>query len=91
MTGVQTCALPIWAAVTGELSLAAWLFFAIVFIWTPPHFWALALVIQDDYAKVGVPMLPVIAGDEATAKQIWAYTLVLVPIKIGRASCRERV
>ena len=71
-----------WAAVTGELSLAAWLFFAIVFIWTPPHFWALALVIQEDYAKVGVPMLPVIAGDEATAKQIWAYTLVLVPITL---------
>ena len=71
-----------WAAVTGELSWAAWLFFAIVFIWTPPHFWALALVIQDDYAKVGVPMLPVIVGDEATAKQIWAYTLLLVPITL---------
>ena len=71
-----------WAAVTGELSWAAWLFFAIVFIWTPPHFWALALVIQDDYAKVGVPMLPVVVGDEATAKQIWAYTLVLVPITL---------
>ncbi|NEQ47062.1 MAG: protoheme IX farnesyltransferase [Leptolyngbya sp. SIOISBB] len=71
-----------WAAVTGELSWAAWLFFAIVFIWTPPHFWALALVIQDDYAKVGVPMLPVVVGDEATAKQIWAYTLVLVPLTL---------
>lgn len=71
-----------WAAVAGELSWAAWLFFAIVFIWTPPHFWALALVIQDDYAKVGVPMLPVIVGDDATAKQIWAYTLVLVPITL---------
>ncbi|RZM77918.1 heme o synthase [Leptolyngbya iicbica] len=71
-----------WAAVTGELSWAAWLFFAIVFIWTPPHFWALALVIQDDYAKVGVPMLPVVVGDEATAKQIWAYTLLLVPITL---------
>ena len=71
-----------WATVTGELSWAAWLFYAIVFIWTPPHFWALALVIQDDYAKVGVPMLPVIVGDEATAKQIWAYTLVLVPITL---------
>ncbi|MBE7380936.1 MAG: protoheme IX farnesyltransferase [Leptolyngbya sp. SIO1E4] len=71
-----------WAAVTGELSWAAWLFFAIVFIWTPPHFWALALVIQDDYAKVGVPMLPVVVGDEVTAKQIWAYTLVLVPITL---------
>ncbi|MGD1908747.1 MAG: heme o synthase [Leptolyngbyaceae cyanobacterium] len=71
-----------WAAVTGELGWAAWLFFVIVFVWTPPHFWALAMVIQDDYAKVGVPMLPVIAGDEATAKQIWAYTLVLVPITL---------
>jgi protoheme IX farnesyltransferase len=71
-----------WAAVTGELSWAAWLFFAIVFIWTPPHFWALALVIQDDYAKVGVPMLPVVVGDAATAKQIWAYTLVLVPMTL---------
>ncbi len=71
-----------WAAVTGELSWAAWLFFAIVFIWTPPHFWALALVIQEDYAKVGVPMLPVVVGDEATAKQIWIYTLLLVPITL---------
>ncbi|MEM9002766.1 MAG: heme o synthase [Cyanobacteria bacterium P01_F01_bin.86] len=71
-----------WAAVTGELSWAAWLFFAIVFVWTPPHFWALALVIQDDYAKVGVPMLPVVVGDEATAKQIWVYTLLLVPITL---------
>ena len=71
-----------WAAVTGELSWAAWLFFAIVFVWTPPHFWALALVIQDDYAKVGVPMLPVVVGDEATARQIWAYTLLLVPITL---------
>jgi protoheme IX farnesyltransferase len=68
-----------WAAVTGELGWAAWLFFVIVFVWTPPHFWALAMVIQDDYAKVGVPMLPVIVGDDATAKQIWVYTLILVP------------
>lgn len=71
-----------WAAVTGELGWAAWLFFVIVFVWTPPHFWALAMVIQDDYAKVGVPMLPVIVGDDATAKQIWVYTLVLVPVTL---------
>lgn len=71
-----------WAAITGDLSWAAWLFFFIVFIWTPPHFWALALVIQDDYAKVGVPMLPVIVGDQVTAKYIWGYTLVLVPITL---------
>jgi protoheme IX farnesyltransferase len=49
-----------WAAVTGELSLSAWLFFFIVFIWTPPHFWGLAMLIQDDYAKVNVPMMPVV-------------------------------
>jgi len=71
-----------WAAVTGELSLAAWLFFFIVFIWTPPHFWGLAMLIQDDYAKVNVPMMPVIVGDESTARQIWYYTLVLVPLTL---------
>jgi heme o synthase len=68
-----------WAAVTGTLSWAAWVIFAIVFLWTPPHFWALALMIRDDYAKVGVPMLPVVAGNKATTKQIWLYTLVLIP------------
>ncbi|MDB9371957.1 heme o synthase [Nodularia sphaerocarpa] len=67
-----------WAAVTGTLSWAAWLIFAIVFLWTPPHFWALALMIRDDYAKVGIPMLPVVEGDLATVKQIWYYTLVTV-------------
>jgi protoheme IX farnesyltransferase len=68
-----------WAACTGTLSWAAWVIFAIVFLWTPPHFWALALMIRDDYAKVGVPMLPVVAGDEHTTRQIWLYTLLLVP------------
>ncbi|WP_035986082.1 heme o synthase [Leptolyngbya sp. KIOST-1] len=71
-----------WAAVTGDLPLAAWLFFFIVFIWTPPHFWGLAMLIQDDYAKVNVPMMPVVVGDEATAQQIWYYTLVLVPLTL---------
>ena len=71
-----------WAAVTGELTLAAWVFFAIVFIWTPPHFWALAMLIQEDYAKVIVPMLPVIVGNKATAKQIWWYTVGLVPLTL---------
>lgn len=71
-----------WAAVTGDLPLAAWLFFFIVFIWTPPHFWGLAMLIQDDYAKVNVPMMPVVVGDEATARQIWYYTLVLVPLTL---------
>jgi protoheme IX farnesyltransferase len=68
-----------WAAVTGTLSWAAWVIFAIVFLWTPPHFWALALMIRDDYAKVGVPMLPVVAGDVTTTRQIWLYTLILIP------------
>ncbi len=71
-----------WAAVTGELSWAAWVLFAIVFIWTPPHFWSLALMIKDDYAQVGVPMLPVVEGEETTVKQIWLYTLVLVPFSL---------
>ncbi|KAB8335028.1 protoheme IX farnesyltransferase [Scytonema tolypothrichoides VB-61278] len=67
-----------WAAVTGTLSWGAWVVFAIVFLWTPPHFWSLALMIRDDYAKVGVPMLPVIAGTTPTVRQIWLYTLVTV-------------
>jgi heme o synthase len=68
-----------WAAVTNSLSIEAWVLFAIVFIWTPPHFWALSLMIKDDYAKVGIPMLPVVVGEAATAKQIWIYTLLLIP------------
>ncbi|MFQ3617661.1 MAG: heme o synthase [Cyanobacteriota bacterium] len=71
-----------WAAVTGELSWAAWVFFAIIFFWTPPHFWALAMMIQKDYEKVGVPMLPVVAGQVATAKQIWIYTLIMIPVTL---------
>lgn len=68
-----------WAAVTGDLSWSAWMLFAIVFLWTPPHFWALALMIREDYAKVGVPMLPVVAGEVETTRQIWLYTLIMVP------------
>ncbi len=68
-----------WAAVTNSLSIEAWVLFAIVFIWTPPHFWALSLMIKDDYAKVGIPMLPVVEGEVATAQQIWIYTLLLIP------------
>jgi heme o synthase len=67
-----------WAAVTGTLNWGAWVIFASVFLWTPPHFWALALMIRDDYAKVGIPMLPLVVGDPATVKQIWYYTLVTV-------------
>jgi protoheme IX farnesyltransferase len=68
-----------WAAVTGEVGWAAWALFLIIFLWTPPHFWALALMIRDDYAQVNVPMLPVVVGEKATVKQIWIYTLIVVP------------
>ncbi|MGJ3253444.1 MAG: heme o synthase [Elainellaceae cyanobacterium] len=71
-----------WAAVTGELSWTAWVIFAIIFFWTPPHFWALAMMIRQDYAKVGVPMLPVVKGEVSTTKQIWVYTLFLIPITL---------
>lgn len=71
-----------WAAVTGHLSWEAWVLFAIIFCWTPPHFWALALMIRQDYAKVGVPMLPVVAGELVTAKQIWLYTLLTIPVTL---------
>lgn len=68
-----------WAAVTGSLDWTPWLLFLIIFLWTPPHFWALALMIRKDYAQVGVPMLPVVAGEKTTAEQIWLYTLLVVP------------
>ena len=68
-----------WAAVTGDLGWTAWVIFGIIFLWTPPHFWALALMIKDDYAEVDIPMMPVVAGEEATAQQIWIYTLITVP------------
>ncbi len=71
-----------WAAVTGSLELEAWLLFAIVFFWTPAHFWALALLIRDDYARAGVPMLPVVRGDDATAWGIFTYALSLVPLSM---------
>jgi protoheme IX farnesyltransferase len=67
-----------WAAATGNVGIAALLLFAIVFIWTPPHFWALAILIKDNYANARVPMLPVVRGDRATARQIVLYSLVLV-------------
>jgi protoheme IX farnesyltransferase len=67
-----------WAAVTGDISLVPILLFALVFYWTPPHFWALALRIGPDYAAAGVPMLPVTAGPAETARQIWLYTILLM-------------
>lgn len=66
-----------WAAVTGNVTFEPWILFAIVFLWTPPHFWALALYRNSDYTKVGVPMLPVVAGKAHTKKQMLVYTLIL--------------
>ncbi len=74
-----------WAAVTGDLSLVPIVLFAIIFLWTPPHFWALALYRSGDYARAGVPMLPVVAGVAETKKQIVLYSLVLVPLTLAPA------
>lgn len=71
-----------WAAVTGSLDLAAVYLFAIVFYWTPPHFWALSLLMKDEYAKVGVPMMPVVRGEEETRRQIVLYSILLVTLTI---------
>lgn len=69
-----------WVAVTGDITLMPVLLFAIIFFWTPPHFWALALFVQSDYAKVGIPMMPVVRGARSTRRQILAYTILLIPI-----------
>ena len=72
-----------WVAVTGEVTAMPILLFAIIFFWTPPHFWALALFVKTDYAKVGIPMLPVVAGERVTRNHIWVYTLLLAPLAIA--------
>ena len=71
-----------WASVTGSVDLVPLILFAIVFFWTPPHFWSLALFANDDYRRAGVPMLPVVAGAKETRKQILLYTLLLVPLSL---------
>jgi len=71
-----------WAAVTGSVSLESAALFLIIFMWTPPHFWALALCRSGDYEKVGVPMLPVVAGEKKTRDQIMLYSLALVPVTL---------
>jgi protoheme IX farnesyltransferase len=69
-----------WAAVTGELSGMSFYMFAIVFFWTPPHFWALSLLMKDEYAKAGIPMLPVVRGEDETRRQILLYTVLLYAV-----------
>lgn len=71
-----------WAAVTGTLAAPAWILFAIIFYWTPPHFWSLALLKQGEYGRVHVPMLPVVSGEEYTRRQIFLYTVMLAAVSL---------
>lgn len=72
-----------WAAVTGGVAVEPFILFLLIFLWTPPHFWALALVKSEDYAKAGVPMLPLVAGERSTRLHILAYSLVLAPVALS--------
>ncbi|HHS89528.1 MAG TPA: protoheme IX farnesyltransferase [Rhodobacteraceae bacterium] len=74
-----------WAAVTGGVSVESVLMFALIFLWTPPHFWSLALFMKEDYSKAGVPMLTVTHGRETTRRHMFAYTLILVPVSLALA------
>ena len=71
-----------WAAVTNSLSLTAWLFFLVIFFWTPPHFWALAIKYKDDYAAAGTPMLPVVATKGRVHKEMWFHTILMIASSI---------
>ncbi len=71
-----------WAAVTGDVGLESLVLFLLIFLWTPPHFWALALYRNGDYARAGVPMLPVVAGRDRTCRQMLTYTLLLLPVSL---------
>ena len=72
-----------WIAVTGEITAMPLLLFAIIFIWTPPHFWALALWVKTDYAAAGIPMMPVVAGERSTRRQILAYSVALLAVSLA--------
>ncbi|ABC62639.1 heme o synthase [Erythrobacter litoralis] len=72
-----------WVAVTGEITLMPVLLFAIIFMWTPPHFWALALFVKTDYEKVGIPMMPVVKGEASTRRQILVYSILLIPFAVA--------
>ena len=89
--GAAGCFPPLvgWAAVTGDLNLFAWFLFAIIFFWTPVHFWALALMIKDEYREVGIPMLPVVHGDRLTVAQIGLYAIYTVVLSVMPVFFRE--
>ena len=72
-----------WAAVSNNLPLSAWLFFLVIFFWTPPHFWALAIKYKDDYEAAGIPMLPVVATMKSVEKQMWWHTIGMIISSLG--------
>jgi protoheme IX farnesyltransferase len=72
-----------WAAVTNSLSLTAWSFFLVIFFWTPPHFWALAIKYKDDYAAAHIPMLPVVASKTHLLRQMWVYTIAMIASSVA--------
>jgi protoheme IX farnesyltransferase len=72
-----------WAAIADSLSLTAWLFFLVVFFWTPPHFWALAIKYKDDYSAAGIPMLPVVAPINSVRNQTWFHSIAMVLTSLG--------
>ena len=71
-----------WAAVTGDIAIESLVLFAIIFFWTPPHFWALSLYANEDYKRAGIPMMPTVVGEKSTKIQMLIYTLVLFPITL---------
>lgn len=71
-----------WAAVTGDVTLSSFILFLIIFLWTPPHFWALSLFANDDYKRASIPMLSVVAGEQATKRQMLIYTIILLPVTL---------
>ena len=91
--GAAGCFPPLvgWAAVTGNLSLSAWYLFAIIFFWTPPHFWALAMLMKDDYSNAKIPMLPSVVGIDATFKPMMLHTITLVLLTLTMALINEKL
>ena len=89
--GAAGCFPPLvgWTAVTGDLNLFAWFLFAIIFFWTPAHFWALALMIKEEYREVGIPMLPVVHGDKLTVAQVLLYSIYTAVISVLPFTLRE--
>tara|TARA_Y100001970_G_scaffold291572_2_gene429239 strand:+ start:1075 stop:1944 length:870 start_codon:yes stop_codon:yes gene_type:complete len=91
--GAAGCFPPLvgWSAVTGNLSLSAWYLFAIIFFWTPPHFWALAMLMKDDYSKAKIPMLPSVVGIDATFRPMMLHTITLVLLTLTMSLINDKL